>query len=202
MTDESKKNQFNNLSVFNESAISKPYYEIVAEHLEQYRKLKETSQLLPTTIDKVRFWLLEKMKFQNSVDTHIKNVSGDAGKLLSYDGPLFLDQYILSELEYWQSILELEQNETEEILTIPTELKQRVAWCYAIGITDYLISIQKITSNNAIGEILGVGMGLEVKPNTIQKYIRQLSEPNSPELAKYSQWIDQRCLELKIIRVH
>ncbi len=96
------------------------------------------------------------------------------------------------------------KKEIEEIEEVTGIIQQRVAWLNAIGVIDFLKEKNKIQSSTTIAKILSKGIG---KPenmkgelwDAIRKAIDRIEKENL--LAKYNNYIDNTCQQLKIDRI-
>jgi hypothetical protein len=176
--------------------------EFYREGQERFARARKIAAELDSIELQLKFWIKEKHDFLSSLTMYQLGLSGHAETFLKTKGELFYDRLVSNEIERLLALSKIDETrDDQEDIPVPHETKQRVAWCYAVGIIDYLLHNKKINSTNGVASVLRLGMGIDIKTNTIQKYISKLrDDPN--ELEKFKNYIDAKCSELKIDRVH
>jgi len=104
----------------------------------------------------------------------------------------------LKETALGNVVKSLETGTIEPIEDIPIDLQKRICWLYAIGVIGYVDKTHTTGSYSTIGAILS--SGIDIKGDTIRKTLERIKKEDL--LKTFDEYIDSKCLRLKIKRVN
>jgi hypothetical protein len=170
---------------------------------DRFHEAKLRADELDTLSEKITFWAEEKAKYLHSLKGYDLGVSGHVGQRFATNGELWFDRLVSIEIEKLKTQLDATKDFNDSLEPLPDEIKSQIAWLYAIGVIDYIE--QQLTStggfsDNAIASVLRVGMGYDIKTNTISGYVRKIKR-DEQEWLKYKGEIEDRCRRLKMPKV-